>query len=175
MEVGRCPACAEPYSSRDLAGFGVLRPRREREGGPRLQYVCPRCGTSVLLVPHGEGRYAPEGEATPAPLAPEERRPPWLGGEPGRRSVAPDPPPRAPEVPPPPEPPASEDPGPDLIEALQILGVGPLATPEEIERAFKQRSLACHPDKVAHLDGDFQALAARKFRRLVAAYELLSS
>jgi DnaJ-class molecular chaperone len=59
------------------------------------------------------------------------------------------------------------------LEALEILGVAPTATREEVEKAFHARSLGCHPDKVAHLDAEFQALAHRKFQRLLEAYRLL--
>jgi curved DNA-binding protein CbpA len=62
----------------------------------------------------------------------------------------------------------------DPAEALGLLGVLPTATRAEVEQAFRARSLACHPDKVAHLDADFQALADRKFRRLLEAFRLLT-
>jgi DnaJ like chaperone protein len=58
--------------------------------------------------------------------------------------------------------------------ALELLGVGPTAARREIERAFREKSRRCHPDKVAHLDPEFQALAERKFKRLKSAYDLLA-
>ena len=45
---------------------------------------------------------------------------------------------------------------------------------EEGEQAFRERSLTCHPDKVAHLDPEFQQLAEEKFKRLLQAYDLLA-
>jgi len=60
-------------------------------------------------------------------------------------------------------------------EALALLGCKPTAGTEEIERAFRERSLMCHPDKVAHLDEDFQVLAESKFKRLRKAFEILTS
>jgi curved DNA-binding protein CbpA len=53
--------------------------------------------------------------------------------------------------------------------------VPPTADRDTIERAYRERSLKCHPDKVAHLDGEFQALAEEKFKRLREAYEILVS
>ncbi len=60
-----------------------------------------------------------------------------------------------------------------LSRALEILDVPSSASAREIDRAYRQRSRTCHPDKVAHLDADFQALAERKFRALKDAYDLL--
>ena len=60
-----------------------------------------------------------------------------------------------------------------LPEALEILGVEAAASRDEIDRAFHERSRTCHPDKVAHLDAEFQELAERKFLRLKSAYDLL--
>jgi len=60
-------------------------------------------------------------------------------------------------------------------EALELLGIRASAEASEIDRAFRELSLTCHPDKVAHLDMDFQDLAERKFKRLLRAYEILSS
>jgi DnaJ-domain-containing protein 1 len=60
-----------------------------------------------------------------------------------------------------------------IEEALAVLGVSIGAEKATIEQAFHRLALTCHPDKVAHLDPDFAVLAARKFRRLQAARELL--
>ena len=52
--------------------------------------------------------------------------------------------------------------------------MGEAADRGAIDRAFRERSLTCHPDKVAHLDMEFQELAERKFRRLQQAYLVLT-
>jgi hypothetical protein len=195
MEIGRCPSCSRPYSAAEVAGVGILRPRFARDGGPLVEYRCPGCSKPIVLVPHGGGRYAPPGQPPPAEVPVEERTPAWAArGDGGPRAESP---PRAPppgraappgsperpgtagraapeDVAPPPHEPDGE------IEAIRtdddaraVLGVGPDATRGEIESAFRQRSRQCHPDKVAHLDPEFQALAQRKFLLLRRAYERL--
>lgn len=182
MDLGLCPRCSTAYTAAEVAGLGILRARPASEGGPHLEYRCARCRVVIVLIPHGEGRYAPPGAAPPESVPPEARRPLWVGAPP-----APGPgPARPPEPPPAAQPPprpsgqappdaASPDPaGPmTLVEALALLGVGPTAEREEIERAFRARSLACHPDKVTHLDPEFLDLATRKFKRLKEAHRLL--
>ncbi len=180
MELGRCPRCSTSYSASEVSGFGVLRGRSAQRGGPRVEYSCQDCGRQILLIPHGEGRYAPPGQPPPDAVPIDARTPPWLKPESDRERPAappqaePRPPPRPAEAPPPPpvEPPPALEVSP--AEALALLGVGPGADRQAIERAFRERSLACHPDKVAHLDPDFIELAERKFRRLQQAYELLT-
>jgi hypothetical protein len=161
---------------------------------------CPGCKTLLVFVPHGNGRYAPPGEPPPPPPSDEDRRLPWrrpslpseavpvAGAAPstvpgpsapaGRSAAAAQPPP-SPAAPTPvaraaPARPADPDaPVEDPIEALALLGVSPSADAGTIEAAFRERALQCHPDKVAHLDADIQALARRKFRRLQEARDLL--
>lgn len=189
MELGHCPRCATPYTASDVAGFGILRARAARRGGPRMEYRCQQCDRILHLVPHGEGRYAPPGEPPPPAVPASERRPPWLADEPeapaGRAAPADEAPfgvppqePPGPQEPPPvdPEDPQPTDEAPlDAVAAMEILGIGPGADPSAIRRAFRERSLTCHPDKVAHLDAEFQALAERKFKRLQQAHDLLLS
>lgn len=180
MELGRCPACALPYSPADVAGFGILRARKASAGGPRVEYTCPECDHVISLVAHGDGRYALPGEPVPPAVPLQERRPPWVAAErPAKpaRSPAPEEEEAAP-APQPPDAPREaevEETPMDVVEALAVLGCSPLADQEEIERAFRDRSRTCHPDKVAHLDPDFQNLAERKFKRLREAYDLLLS
>ena len=61
----------------------------------------------------------------------------------------------------------------DPARACAVLGIGLTADREAIEHAYRARALQCHPDKVAHLDEDFRALAERKFKEVQAAYDLL--
>jgi hypothetical protein len=182
MEIGRCPACDQPYTAREVAGLGILRARPARDGGPVVEHRCTRCDRRIELIPYGEGRYAPPGAPVPEPVPAEHRVPPWAGraGEPSEPAEPVEPPRRErprrePVVPPPAPPPARPPEGAPmtLAEALEVLGVSPAADRGAIERAYRDRSVQCHPDKVAHLDAEFQALAERKFRRLREAYDLL--
>lgn len=147
-----------------------------------MEFTCPRCAHRLRLIPYGQGRYALPGEPPPPPVPPTERSPPWVGPEgkaEAERVAAPPPPPpppprAAPE--PPPQAPAGEEEEPPLTveDALSLLGVGPTAERGELEKAFRRKSRLCHPDKVAHLDGEFQVLAERKFKRLKGAFDLLT-
>ena len=160
-----------------------------------MEFACPQCGVRMRLIPHGQGRYARPGEPPPPPVPWAERAPPWVGreqAEAARRAAEPSPPPTAPPPRPPPPParepqphppaPPPEAPGDGAedapltvpLDALELLGVEPTAARRDIERAFREKSRRCHPDKVAHLDPEFQALAERKFKRLKSAYDLLA-
>ncbi len=179
MEIGSCPRCSRPYTSSEVAGVGILRPRRAAAGGPLVEFLCPGCHKKLRLIPHGEGRYAPPGKPPPRHVPPEERRPPWVTGEPAdanRVHEVPEPelPPRDPASSPSDETDAAEgDERMSIAEALEVLGIGATADEAAIDQAFRERSLTCHPDKVAHLDDEFQALAEQKFKRLRAAYDRL--
>ncbi len=198
MEIGTCPRCTRPYTASELAGFGILRPRSAAAGGPLLEFICPDCRKKLRLIPHGDGRYALPGKPPPEFVPVEERRPPWVAAEPQGAEAPQDPgaPPQPPEDiprPPPAREPAAREPAarkpaagestPDdgrssdgrltVAKALEILGCAASASKDEIDRAFRERSRTCHPDKVAHLDDEFQALAESKFKRLRAAYDLL--
>ena len=59
------------------------------------------------------------------------------------------------------------------LRAYDALGLAPTASAADVEKAFRERALLCHPDKVAHLDAEFVTLAERKFRRLQEARDLL--
>lgn len=205
MELGQCPRCAQAYTTSEVVGFGILRARAASAGGPRVEYACPGCGAVVHLIPYGEGRYAPPGKPPPVAVPEADRRPPWLtdeapeGPRPARTASAEpaqqetpgwaagskearegDPiPPEGPRPRREQAPTSSSGGGEDTpmgpAEALELLGVKPSAEAVEIDHAFRELSLTCHPDKAAHLDEDFQALAERKFKRLLKAYEILSS
>ena len=191
MDSGRCRHCGRAFTSGEIAGVGILRARPAHLGGPLVEFACPACKTVIPLVPFGNGRYALPGQAPPPPPTSEERTIPWRRPDPGEpnRSGAPPPsatartphgPPAVPTSPPPaPAPaPAPAKPTPSdapltALSACDLLGLAPTAGDADVERAFRERALLCHPDKVAHLDADFVVLAERKFRRLQEARDLL--
>ena len=191
MQSGTCPSCTRPYTVSEISGFGILRGRPPDKGGPYMEFTCPGCKRVLRLVPHGDGRYAPPGEPPPPAPPVEERLPPWLKDQKGRRGRPPEPerepaaqePAQARASGPPPthdveveEPETEPEERPiGLREALELLGVDPGADMPAIEKAFRERSRTCHPDKVAHLDLEFQELAERKFKRLQQAVDLLRS
>ena len=189
MDSGRCRQCGRAFTAGEVTGIGILRPRPAAAGGPTIEFPCPGCRTVLRLVPHGNGRYAPPGMPPPPEPTAQERRLPWE-----KADESPDAPssaaPRI-ETPRPPRPDRrgataaaaherepngtvpAPDPPLDAARALSILGVAAGASAAEIELAYRERALQCHPDKVAHLDADFVALAERKFRELAQARELL--
>ena len=208
MDAGRCLRCGRPFTSGEITGVGILRPRRAAFGGPYVEFDCPACKLRHKLVPHGNGRYAPPGSPPPPAPTDDERRVPWRRGEPRadaadaadaadvedapRRARAPAEPRRpAPERAERAEPAgrapprvhvedeeAWESPSgsalpKDVAAALSVLELTAGASAKDIDRAFRRLALTCHPDKVAHLDSDFVALAERKFKRLQAARDLL--
>ncbi|MGB5987615.1 MAG: DnaJ domain-containing protein [Desulfobacterales bacterium] len=54
-----------------------------------------------------------------------------------------------------------------------VLGLQPGASPDEIKRAYRKLALQYHPDKVAHLGQEFQALAQKRFQEIQRAYQEL--
>jgi DnaJ-domain-containing protein 1 len=58
----------------------------------------------------------------------------------------------------------------ELPDAFSVLGVTPGCSLEEARRAWKTLMLQYHPDKVAHLGPEFQALAEQKTRELMEAW-----
>ncbi len=113
----------------------------------------------------GGGSPESPGEDTPSPRRPRASR-----GRSVPRGRG-----RTPRSPPPPS--AGGAPA-DLPrtreEALELLGLDPGATPEEVAAAYRAASRRCHPDLVARLDEEFRALAHEKFLRLQRARELLA-
>jgi DnaJ-domain-containing protein 1 len=99
---------------------------------------------------------------------------PWPGTEsPPRRDPEPAPTePEKPEAEPTPPRPATRD-FDALLAHYATLELSLDASEDDVQAAYRRLSQKCHPDKVAHLDEDFQALADRKFRRLKLAYEAI--
>lgn len=60
-----------------------------------------------------------------------------------------------------------------VFDPYKVLGLREGATREEFIRAFRELAKKYHPDRFAHLDEEFQALAHRKFLRLRRAYDVL--
>lgn len=58
-------------------------------------------------------------------------------------------------------------------ECLALLGLGPIATSEEIKAAYKKQMKDYHPDKVAHLGEKLRAVAGREAQKLNSAYGFL--
>jgi len=58
----------------------------------------------------------------------------------------------------------------DTDSAYKILEIDPLATDDEVKKAYKKMALKYHPDKVSHLGEDVRKAAEEKFQKLNAAY-----
>lgn len=58
-------------------------------------------------------------------------------------------------------------------DALDILGVNASASPDEIKKAYKKLMMQYHPDKVANLGSELQALAEQKTKQINSAYRFL--
>jgi hypothetical protein len=190
-----CPRCGRAFSAGEVTGLGILRPRDVRSGGPYVEFTCPGCRAVHRLIPHGQARYAKPGEPPPPAPPPSERRLPWeretrtpANGErrrepaPAAAAAEPRPAAKAPPEVPPPEPPPPRprasaappaSPARPAPTPWDVLGVSAAAGRAEVEAAFRAKALQCHPDKVAHLDPEFRALAERKFKDLLAAFEAL--
>ena len=59
----------------------------------------------------------------------------------------------------------------ETASAYKILEIKKSATNDEIKKAYRRMAIKYHPDKVAHLGGDFQKSAKEKFQALSDAYE----
>jgi Protein of unknown function (DUF4236)/DnaJ domain len=59
------------------------------------------------------------------------------------------------------------------VQALKLLGLNSDATASEISAAYRRLAQMYHPDKVASLAPEFQALADMRMKEINAAYELL--
>ncbi len=72
-----------------------------------------------------------------------------------------------------PPPPATPPPEPPPIDPYAVLGVTPGVSLDEAKKAWRGLLLQYHPDKVAHLAPEFQALAEEKTRALNAAFAMI--
>ncbi len=70
---------------------------------------------------------------------------------------------------------AAKDPASGATSPYETLGVDPSASPEEIRAAYRARMHEYHPDKVAHLGEELQAVAHRKATEIQNAFEALRS
>ena len=55
--------------------------------------------------------------------------------------------------------------------AYKILEISPVATDDEVKKAYRQMAIKYHPDKVSTLGEDIQKAAKEKFQQLSNAYE----
>jgi len=60
-----------------------------------------------------------------------------------------------------------------LENAYKILEIMPIASDQEVKKAYKKLAIIHHPDKVAHLGDHQQKAAAEKFKIIVGAYDLI--
>ncbi len=60
---------------------------------------------------------------------------------------------------------------PETDSAYKILEVSPVASDEEIKKAYRKIAFKYHPDRVAHLGEDFRKAADEKFKMVNEAYE----
>jgi DnaJ-domain-containing protein 1 len=58
-------------------------------------------------------------------------------------------------------------------DPYSILGVGPNATQEEIQQAYRKLANQYHPDKVSHLGKEFAELSEKRFKEIQNAYQTL--
>lgn len=57
--------------------------------------------------------------------------------------------------------------------AYKILEVEPIATDDEMKKAYRKMALKYHPDKVHHLGEDIQNVANDKFQKVNEAWEII--
>jgi DnaJ like chaperone protein len=59
----------------------------------------------------------------------------------------------------------------DVDSAFKILEIEPVATDDEVKKAYRRMAMKYHPDKVSHLGEDVQKAAHEKFQTVNKAYE----
>ncbi|MEE3327569.1 MAG: DnaJ domain-containing protein [Myxococcota bacterium] len=67
------------------------------------------------------------------------------------------------------------DDGPRALDAHTVLGIDRSASAKEIQSAYRARMQEYHPDKVAHLGQELQALAHAKCQEIQRAYQELKN
>lgn len=60
------------------------------------------------------------------------------------------------------------------FDPYAVLGISPGASPDAIRAAYRERMQEYHPDKVAHLGEDLQALAHARSQEIQRAYRALA-
>jgi DnaJ like chaperone protein len=60
---------------------------------------------------------------------------------------------------------------PETDSAYKILEIEPVATDEEVKKAYRRMAMKYHPDKVSHLGEEFRKSADEKFKSVNEAYE----
>ncbi len=171
-----CPSCGHDVGAeRNAMGDFLLVPIERLGFAGRLACVFDR--EKLMLRAHARAWHRENAErrdafhAIEAPRRNEETDHPTSARPKSRTSEAPPPPPRD-EPRDPPQQPHHAEPS-SFDEAYRRLGLDPTADQASVAEAFRELSKRCHPDKVAHLDADFQELAHRKFKALKDAYDEL--
>jgi DnaJ like chaperone protein len=60
---------------------------------------------------------------------------------------------------------------PETDSSYKILEIEPVATDEEVKKAYRRMAMKYHPDKVSHLGEEFRKTADEKFKKVNEAYE----
>lgn len=57
------------------------------------------------------------------------------------------------------------------LASYRILGISADASEDEIKKAYRQKAMESHPDRVGHLGEELRQSAEEKFKKIQAAYE----
>ena len=60
---------------------------------------------------------------------------------------------------------------PETDSSYKILEIEPIATDEDVKKAYRRMAMKYHPDKVSHLGEEFRKTADEKFKKVNEAYE----
>ena len=61
-----------------------------------------------------------------------------------------------------------------MRDPYEVLGVLKTASDSDIKKAYRGLASKYHPDRVAHLGPELEALTAEKFKEISAAYQHLT-